>query len=134
MARPGQALLCHEGVGLDYSSDSRTACLCVSCRYYNKLTHESTLQRPAGFQSDEDGDIPDAPNEYTAQAKQAPERTKQATGTTVVLKYAFQAALDDEQQLSASKNEEVTLVQEFDDGWWKVRNSSNEEGFASGVV
>ena len=50
---------------------------------------------------------------------------------TVILKYDFTAAADDSQQLSASKSEEVTLVQKFDDGWWKVRNSNNEEGFVS---
>jgi len=87
--------------------------------YYNKRTHAATLERPDGFESDEgNDDIPDAPTEDTTEE----------TGATVVLKYNFSAAADDSQQLSAKKSEKVTLVQRFDDGWWKVRNSSNEEG------
>jgi len=94
--------------------------------YYNKRTHAATLERPDGYASDDGNDIPDAPTTDETTTPESP--SKRNVIVTVTLKYEFKAAADDEQQLSASQSEKVTLIQKFDDGWWKVRNAKGKEG------
>jgi len=98
--------------------------------FYNKRTHAATLDRPDGFQSDEGNDnIPDAPSdEDTTATDDRATTTTEPRVVTISMKYDFAAAADDTQQISASKSDVLTVVQKFDDGWWKVRDVQNNEG------